>query len=72
MKPTGRFHPILKHEIMRLEEQDIKFWDKDWEDLTWDERADYCNFKQIEYLAANNKGTVATLYYSDAAKNREL
>lgn len=70
MKPTGRFHPITGKEIMQLEESDITFWDKDWEDLTWDEKADYCNYKQIQYLAANNKGTVAALYYSDSHKNR--
>lgn len=70
MKPTGRHHPITGKEIMQLEEHDIDFWDKDWEQLSYNEQANYLNYKNIKYLAANNKGTVMALYYSDAAKNR--
>lgn len=73
MKPTGRFNPF-GDEIMEIEEHDILFWDKAWEELTDHEKADYLSFKGIPFLATKgefaNEEIVKALYYSDSYKNR--
>ena len=66
MKPTGKINPITNEEILQVEEKDIKFWDKSWEELTLDERAMICSLGNIPFLATtgefNNEKQVKDLY----------
>lgn len=49
---------------------EITFWYKDWNQLTIDEKADYCVYKKIPFLSDNNREYVETLYYSESHRNR--
>ena len=55
MKPTGKFNPFTEEEILRVEEQDITFWEKTWEELTLHEKATFCSFIGIQYLASKGE-----------------
>jgi hypothetical protein len=70
MKYNGRLHPITKEPIMQLEEHDIDFWHLDWDDLSMDQKADYCSYKNIGFLSTANIDNIIALYYSDSHKNR--
>ena len=54
MKPTGKKNP-MGDEILRVEESDIDFWNKCWEDLTLDEKATFCSFIGAGYLAVKGE-----------------
>ena len=66
MKSTGKFNPITNEEILQVEEKDIAFWDKTWEELTLDEKAMICSLGKIPFLATkgefNNEKQVKDLY----------
>jgi hypothetical protein len=70
MKSTGRINPFTGKEIMQIEEHDINFWHKDWNDLTDSQKVDYLSYRGIQILADANRATVEALYYSDSHKNR--
>ncbi len=70
MISTGKFNPITGQEILKAEEHDIDFWDKDWEVLSLNEKAIYLNYRGINFLSDDNSATVEALYYSDSHKNR--
>ena len=55
MIPTGKFNPITGEEFLRAEELDIKFWEKEWEDLTLEEKATFCSFIRAPYLASKGE-----------------
>jgi hypothetical protein len=65
MKPTGRKNP-LGEEIFEIEESDINFWENEWEDLSLDQKADFCSFIKMPYLATsgefNNEHVVKSQY----------
>lgn len=48
----------------------IDFWDKDWNDLSDDQKANYLQYKKIGFLSDVNRDHVEALYYSDSHKNR--
>jgi hypothetical protein len=50
MKPTGKLHPIFGHEIMEIEEHDIKWQNKEWEELTLNEKGDFLSFIKAPFL----------------------
>jgi hypothetical protein len=63
MKPTGKINPITNEEILQVEEKDITFWDKSWEELTLDEKAMICSLGEIPFLGEfNNEKRVKDLY----------
>jgi hypothetical protein len=55
MKLTGKLNPITKEEIFRVNEQDINFWNKNWDDLTLDEKATFCSFIEAPFLATKGE-----------------
>jgi hypothetical protein len=55
MKPTGRFNPITKEEILQVEEHDIDFWHIDWDDLSLEQKATICSFLEIGFLATRGE-----------------
>ena len=67
MKPTGKFHPIFRHEIMELEEHDIKWQNKEWDELTLEEKANFCSFAKIPMLNEDTKEYTIKkyIYYRD-------
>lgn len=67
---TGKFNPITGQEILKAEEHDIDFWNKDWEVLSLNEKAIYLNYRGINFLSDDNLDRVEALYYSDSHKNR--
>lgn len=55
MKHTGKINPITGEEILQIEESDITFWDKEWSDLTLNQKADFCSFIKMPYLANSDE-----------------
>jgi hypothetical protein len=83
MKDTGKkfpdWHPNAGKPVMQVEEHDIKFWDKDWKDLTVEEKADYLSYRNIGMLPFEDTkdadqrqllDRIKALYFSDSHKNR--
>ena len=73
MKPTGKINPITGDEILKVEEHDISFWYKEWDELTIDEKAMFCSFIEVGYLATHgefaNEDKVKDMYEYYATKN---
>lgn len=55
MKATGKFNPITGDEIHSVEESDINFWDTDWDNLSLDQKAQFCSFVGVGYLATQGE-----------------
>lgn len=68
-----KHNPITGEEIIPVKEEDIKFWDKTWEELTLDEKAMFCSFAKISYLATkgefNNEKQVKDAYNAHKLKH---
>ena len=66
MIKTGITNPITGDEILRVEEKDIKFWDKTWEELNLDEKAMFCSLIHAPFLATkgeyNNEENIKNKY----------
>lgn len=52
---TGKINPISGEEILQFEESDITFWEKDWEELTLDQKADFCSLIKTPFLATSGE-----------------
>lgn len=71
MKPTGKFNPITKDEILQVEEHDITFWNKSWSELELTEKADFCSFIRAPFLGKQNEEFVKHWYKYYQAKNND-
>ena len=69
MKPTGRFN-LAGDEIMQIEEHDID-WSINWEDMTINQKANFCSLRKIGFLGKDNEEYVQTLYLFQQARNNE-
>jgi len=56
MKPSGTFNP-LGDEIMIVEESDMNF-SKNWEDLSIDEKANFCSYMKIGFMNSEVEPTI--------------
>lgn len=61
MISTGRFNKFTEQEILQAEETDVN-WTKAWEDLTLEEKANFCSYARIPLLNKDIEDIVATLY----------
>jgi hypothetical protein len=68
MIPTGKFHPLLGHELMQLEEHDID-WSKKWKDMNDNDIANFLNYMQIAFVLKGGLDGIKALYISESAKN---
>jgi hypothetical protein len=68
MIKTGKFNP-LGEEIIQIEESDINFWDKNWDDLELGQKADFCSFIKAPFLGKQNEKSVKQRYVYYQAKN---
>lgn len=59
---TGKFNPITGEEILQIEESDITFWEKEWEDLTIEQKADFCSLIKAPFLATSNEEIIKRRY----------
>lgn len=69
MIKTEKINQITKEPIMKMEESDIKFWHKKWDDLTIDEKADFLSVIGEGYLNESNQIKVSLLYMSYRERN---
>lgn len=51
MKPTGKINPITGDEILKAEESDITFLDKEWNELSDNEKATFLSFLDVRFLS---------------------
>ncbi len=69
MKPTGKkfpdWHPNAGDEIMQIEKADITFWDKEWKDLTIDQKGDFLSYKKIPFLNKDMESSIVILWNSE-------
>jgi pterin-4a-carbinolamine dehydratase len=54
MISTGKKNP-LGDEIMQVEESDINFWDKNWDNLTFEQKITFCSFMQAPFFATEGE-----------------
>lgn len=69
MKIIGKKqHPILGEiDDIIIEESDFDF-SMDWEELSYDKKADFLSFMKIPFLGKCNEHTVEALWFSYKAK----
>jgi hypothetical protein len=68
MLKTGKFNS-LGVEILQIEESDINFWDKNWDDLELSQKADFCSLIKAPFLGKQNEKSVKHRYEYYQAKN---
>lgn len=55
MKPTGKFNPITGEEFLKTEEQDIDFWEMEWEELSDEQKVMFLSFIEAPYLSSKGE-----------------
>jgi len=69
MKPTGRFNPFTGEEFLKVEEQDIDFWEKKWEELSDEQKVMFLSFIDAKFLGKQNEEHVKARYNYFKLKN---
>lgn len=59
---TGKINYVTGEEILQIEESDITFWEKKWEELTIDQKADFCSLIKVPFLATSNEEILKRRY----------
>lgn len=72
MRLTGRIHPLTGEEIYQVEEDDINFWHKEWNELSLSQKADFLSFLSILFLNESNESEVITQYNKYRKKNSNV
>jgi len=68
MKPTGKINPITGEEILTAESFDVP-WEKEWDELTDEDKVHFLSYKGIGFLSSDNEFTVMALYMSERERN---
>lgn len=68
MKPTGKHNKFTGEEIMQVEEHDIA-WHKEFDELSFDEKANFLSFIEVLFLSNGNRSYVEERYSYFKAKN---
>ena len=58
------YHPNAGEPIMKIEESDIKFWEKEWYELSINEKADFCSLMEMPFLNGMNENMIANCFES--------
>lgn len=70
---TGKYklHPFTGEEIeiVILQESDFNF-SKEWEELSWDEKADFLSFMEIQFLNKHNESEVKKIWNGYKLRNK--
>lgn len=69
MKATGRFNKITGQEIMEIEEHDIIWTEKEFHELSDNDKADFLSFIKVKFLSDHNNSQVAKYYNYYRDKN---
>lgn len=68
MIATGKFNTITGQEIIQIEEHDFD-WNKNWNELTLDEKANFCSFIKQSFLTKSIEHKIIEKYNFYQSKN---
>lgn len=61
MRPTGIINQVTGEEILEIERSDLDFT-KEWDQLSLDEKADFCSFIKIPFLNKDIEPSVVAMW----------